>query len=355
MKQGEFTFGIKDGIATALGYFAVAFTFGVSAISMGFEWWMPFLISATNLTGTGQFMGIDLMYKSALILEFLVSMLVINSRYALMSVTLSQKFSSDVKLRHRFLMAFGVTDENFAVAIQRKQPITFKYFMGMTMISYCGWVSGTLAGALLGNVLPSIVLNAFGISLYAMFIAIIVPKGKTDRPTLVVMLIAVAISVLFFYTPFLNKLSSGWVIIIAGVVSAVIGALAFPVKDEEKTTDTTLIESQENEDSKTLTIEKGENNSREIMREEFGLFSEEEPITEDDEKDEGITAPIKEVEDIYNIAPQKEMKENITQGQSFEETDTFPKGNTKKDDAKEQVLMQEEVDTFATAVQKNED
>lgn len=225
--------GLKDGLPIMFGYLTVAFTFGVACVAKGFAWWLPFLCSLTNFTGTGQFVGMDLIYAGASFAELVATMFIINIRYALMSVTLSQRLSPDTRLWQRFVIAFGNTDENFAVAIRTGEHVTFSYFMGIFTVSFSGWVSGTLIGALAGNVLPSSLLSAFGIAIHAMFIAIILPPCRGSRAITAVVAIAVALSCLFAYTPYLKNLSSGWTVVICGIVAAAIGALLFPIKDDK--------------------------------------------------------------------------------------------------------------------------
>lgn len=225
--------GAKDAVPICLGYFAVALTFGVAAVGYGFPAWTPIIISLTNYTGSGQALGVQLLASAAATLpELLVAMLVINLRYSLMSMTLSQLLAPEVTLWQRFVIAFGVTDENFAVAVSRRKELTFGYLLALEGTAFAGWMGGTVVGALVGGVLPEVVMTAFGIALPAMFVAIILPPCRKSRPVLVVVLVAVALSCAFYYIPVLGSLGRGWAYVICGVAGALVGALLFPVKDE---------------------------------------------------------------------------------------------------------------------------
>lgn len=230
----RFKYGCRDGVPIMLGYLTVSFTFGVSCVAKGFTWWMPLLCSFTNFTGTGQFAGMDIIAAAGSVAELVATMLVINARYALMGISLSQKLEGKVTLWQRLLIAFGLTDENYAVSMRQPREVSFEYFMGVSVVSFSGWVGGTLLGALAGNILPESLLSAFGIALYAMFIAIVIPPCRTSKAISTVVLTAVALSCLFYYVPGLNKLSSGWSIIICGIASSLIGAIFFPIRPEEK-------------------------------------------------------------------------------------------------------------------------
>lgn len=224
--------GIKDGIPIGLGYFSVSFSFGILVVAEGFSWWEALLISMTNLTSAGQFAGLTVMATAGSLLEMAVTQFVINLRYALMSISLSQKVDKSFKGVSRAVLGFGITDEIFAVAMNNSRPVTRRYFSGLMTIPYIGWALGTLSGAVCGNILPEIVCDALGVALYGMFIAIVVPPMKRDKRIVLVVCIAILISVILNYVPVFSAISSGFVIIIASVISAGIGAALFPKKSE---------------------------------------------------------------------------------------------------------------------------
>lgn len=228
-----FSKGAKDGLPIAMGYISVAFAFGMIALQKGLPAWSPILISLTNFTGTGQFAGADLIAAGAAFTEIAFTLLIINMRYLLMSLSLSQRLSPEISLWGRLVIAFGNTDEIFAVAMQQGRALNFRYMLGLILCSYSGWVLGTALGAFASSFLPMSVRSALGIALYAMFIAIILPAAKSSGPVTRVVLISIIISCIFYYVPFLSALSKGWVIIICGIVSSAVGAAFFPLREEE--------------------------------------------------------------------------------------------------------------------------
>ena len=243
----KFTRGLKDGLPIALGYVSVAFAYAVQAVNQGFPFWFPILISATNFTGTGQFAGTNLIAAGANLGILFTTLLVINIRYTLMSFALAQKTEDGFPLWKRAIVAFGVTDENFAVAVRQPHKLTFPYLMGLMSCSYCGWLGGTVLGAalsaLLGRLLAgetgaqfyTMIMDAFSISLYAMFVAIIVPPARDDRRVLLLLAATITLSCIFYFVPALKALPSGVNIIVCSVVCTVIVSLLFPRKDEDET------------------------------------------------------------------------------------------------------------------------
>lgn len=229
--QTVFRQGVKAGLPIGLGYFSVSLSFGILAVSYGFSWWQAVLISMTCVTSAGQFAGINTMIHPGQYFAMLLSQLTINVRYSMMSVSLSQKVDSRFGKAARWLLGFFVTDEIFAVAAAQKEVST-AFMAGLAVLPYAGWTLGTLTGALLGNVLPQRLMNAMCIALYGMFVAIVVPVAKKEKPVLAVVVLAAAFSCAFTFLPGLKNVSSGIAVSLCALAAAAIGAGAFPVKEE---------------------------------------------------------------------------------------------------------------------------
>ena len=229
----SFKKGIIDGMPICLGYLSVSFAFGIFVMNqgVGFSWLHALLISMTNVTSAGQLAGVPIIAEGGTFLELAVSQLVINLRYALMSVSLSQKMGTSVRLIDRFLIAFINTDEVFAIASSQKGTVGRKYMYGLILMPYLGWSSGTLLGAVAGNFLPEIVVTSLGVAIYGMFTAIVVPVAKKEKNTLLCVLCAVVLSLVFNFIPQLKAIGDGFIIIICSVLASVIFAFLAPIKE----------------------------------------------------------------------------------------------------------------------------
>ena len=214
-----------------IGYFSVSFGFGAMAVAQGLKVWHAILISATNLTSAGQFAGLTVIAAGAAILEMILTQLVINSRYALMSLALGQRFGPSVGTGKRLLAAFFNTDEVFALGMARTGQLTASYFVGAGVVAALGWTAGTAMGALAGSVLPEMIRAALGVMLYGMFIAIVVPQARQEKPMLAVMLLALVLSCLFTWVPLLSSVSAGLAIVICTVIAAAVCAWLFPIEE----------------------------------------------------------------------------------------------------------------------------
>lgn len=231
-KKEEFFDGVKKGVPIGVGYLAVSFTFGIWAVEGGIPIWMVVFISLSNLTSAGQFAGAGLMMQAASFFEIGLSVFVINIRYMLMSLALTQKLKKGTRLGQKLIFGFGVTDEVFAIASTREREVTAHYMYGLISTPIIGWTLGTFLGAVTGSLLPPRLSDAMGIALYAMFIAIIVPPAKKSKPILGAILISVLVTCILKYVPVFKFITDGFVMIIATFVGAGVMAFLAPIKED---------------------------------------------------------------------------------------------------------------------------
>lgn len=235
MKKQQFIQGIKDGIPICLGYFSVSMAFGLSAvIEGGLPVLAAVIMSLTNVTSAGQFAGVSILSAGGGVLELAFTTLIINIRYFLMSLSVSQKASGKMTLPERFAVSYGITDEIFAVSMQYKGQLTAVYMAGLILTPVLGWTLGTLTGAVATSFMPPILSSAMGIALYGMFIAIVVPPARESKSVFFTIVASIIISVAFAYLPLLKAISSGWSIIIITVVVSAIAATLFPISDSKE-------------------------------------------------------------------------------------------------------------------------
>jgi predicted branched-subunit amino acid permease len=202
------------------------------AVSGGLPVWLAIFISMSNLTSAGQFAGTNLILSGAGYLEITLTTFIINIRYMLMSLSLTQRLDQDMTFSKRLIIAFGVTDETFSMASLENGLLSFPYLFGLMVGPFLGWSIGTALGALICSALPKSLSSAMGIALYAMFIAIIIPPAKKSKAVITILVISVAIVCILRYLPFFGFISPGFRIIIATFFGAGLGAYLFPIETE---------------------------------------------------------------------------------------------------------------------------
>ncbi len=226
--------GIRDGMPIGIGYFTISFAFGIMATSAGLTVPEAIMISALNLTSAGQLAALPIIATGGSLIELALTQLIINLRYSLMSISLSQNFDKSIRTVDRFYLSLTLTDEMFAVSIGKDRLLGKKYLLALFIIPFLGWTFGTAAGAIAGNILPSIIVTALGVSMYAMFIAIIVPVAKKNKTVALCIFISIILSLAFEYIPYLNRIPDGFVIIISALIASITLAFLFPIPEEEE-------------------------------------------------------------------------------------------------------------------------
>ncbi len=224
--------GFSDGLPIGIGYLSVSIGIGITAVSSGLSILNSVIMSMSCLTSAGQAAGISVIAALGTLLEMALIQLVINLRYSLMGISMSQKLDESVTTKHRLILGAFITDEIFAVS-STKDSLNTRYLYGLIIAPYFGWALGTLFGATLGTVLPESVNQALGLAIYGMFVAIVVPVMKKSKEISLCVLLATLISIIIRYVPIFSFISYGFTIIISAVISASVFAL-YSLRREKK-------------------------------------------------------------------------------------------------------------------------
>lgn len=173
--------GALAGVPIFAGYVPVAVAFGLLARSNGIDVGATTAWSVLVFAGASQFIALELYAAGTSVVGIIITTLLVNGRHVLMSASVAERMR-DARLRP--LVAFGITDETFAVS-GGAPSLSSEYMLGLELVSYGGWVAGTVVGFLAGSFVPPVVQAALGILLYALFIAILIP-GVIDRPSMLI-------------------------------------------------------------------------------------------------------------------------------------------------------------------------
>lgn len=225
--------GFRDGIPIGLGYLAVSFSLGVAARNAGMNAIQGFIVSLLNNASAGEYAGFTVIAANAPYYEMILMTLIANARYLLMSCALSQKFSPETSIIHRFIIGFDVTDELFGITIARPGPLEPFYSYGAYIIAALCWASGTALGVIAGNILPLRAVSALSVALFGMFIAIIIPPARTNKVIAIFVPLSFGASFLAGKIPFVSNLSGGTRTIILTVLISTLAAILFPVNEQE--------------------------------------------------------------------------------------------------------------------------
>ena len=233
LENNNVKMGLRDGLPIGIGYFAISFAVGVFAASLNLRWFEALAISMMNFTSAGEIAAIPVIAAGGSLVELALTQMVVNSRYALMSISLSQRLGKSVRLRDRFLIAFFNGDEIFALVCAKESLVGKKYFFSLAILPYLGWSFGTLCGAVVGDLLPDFLSEALAVALYAMLITIITQASKTSKSTLVCIIVAITVFCISEFLPFLQLIPRGITVVILSVIISAIFALVAPVSEHD--------------------------------------------------------------------------------------------------------------------------
>ncbi|MGM0420007.1 MAG: AzlC family ABC transporter permease [Bacillota bacterium] len=226
IKQNTYWSGAKVALPIAIGYLPIAITFGVVARSAGIPGYIVVLMSVMVFAGASQFVAVNLLAGGAGILGIIITVFFVNLRHILMSATTSEKLKHEKK-NWLALFSFGITDENFSIiSTDSRDELPRSYVAGLISVPYFAWVTGTTAGVLLGESLPTALETSMEIALYAMFIGLLVPELKTSRNKTKVSLLALGMSSFIHWNPYFI-ISDGWLITLSTLFSALFAAAFF--------------------------------------------------------------------------------------------------------------------------------
>ena len=221
--------GLRDGIPIAMGYFAVAFSIGIIAAKAGLSAPQGFFSSFFTRASAGEYGTYTLVAVQAAYAEVIAMCLVVNLRYMLMSAALSQKIAPGTSWFHRILMACCVTDEVFGISVAHPGYTPPAYTYSAALISTLFWASGCAVGVVAGSLLPQPVVLALSMSLYGMFLAIIIPPARSDRNVLYALIASFVLSGLCAVAPVVCQLSSGMRTVVLTVIISAVAAWLKPI------------------------------------------------------------------------------------------------------------------------------
>lgn len=210
--------GVQAGLSIAIGYFPIALTFGLLAKTTGLSIVETLMMSMIVFAGASQYISLTLLTLGTGTFEIILTTFIVNIRHFLMSASLNEKVEEDRTL-YKAIYSFGITDETFSVAATKEGSVSTGYIFGVISVSYSSWVVNSGIGHLVGAKLPETLQESMTVALYAMFIGLLVPSMKKSKKAIYLASLAAIFNTIFTLSEWL---STGWAIVSATILSAVI-------------------------------------------------------------------------------------------------------------------------------------
>ncbi|MFP5421827.1 MAG: AzlC family ABC transporter permease [Gammaproteobacteria bacterium] len=201
----QFLYGCRDSIPMIVGILPFGLIYGALASLAGLSLGQALGMSLLVYAGSAQFIAISLLTLGSGAVVILLTTLVVNLRHVLYSAAL-QPYVGRLSQRWRVPLAFGLTDETFAV-VQRRylaRGMTEHgqwYHAGVALALYLSWVSSSLVGALFGQSVPNLAGWGLDFAMLATFIGIVVPALR-NQPQIAAALVAGAVALLCHTWPY---------------------------------------------------------------------------------------------------------------------------------------------------------
>lgn len=158
-------------------YFFLGAAYGIMMEETGFPWYVALLLSMTVYTGAFQFVLITFLSTGASLLTIAITALLMNSRQSFYSLTFLNDFKRMGK--RKLYMIHSLTDETYAVNCTLELPRKEKEdtMFGVALLSHCYWMAATVAGAVLGQLIP-FELEGIDFCMTALFVIIFMDQWK---------------------------------------------------------------------------------------------------------------------------------------------------------------------------------
>ncbi len=171
----------RASIPVLLGYLAMGFAGGVLlAKETGLGAFWAFLTSSTAVSGTLQFLIVDMFCNQTALWTVAIITLSVNIRYALYGLPLVDRWRG-IPIWMKLYLILTLTDETFALVVENKVPEgedSLTYCFLISMFNHLYWITGVVSGNVAGHLVQ---FNAKGIdfAMTALFIVILLDQLKS--------------------------------------------------------------------------------------------------------------------------------------------------------------------------------
>ncbi|PWB87624.1 AzlC family ABC transporter permease [Methanobrevibacter thaueri] len=214
-RREKFIDGCRKGIPITFGYVPMGIGYAAIAIKAGMTPLQTVSMSVLVYAGAGQIIAASMLLSGATAMAIILTNFVVNLRYFVMSTcVLNQVEESNTPLN--ILAAHVTVDESFAM-FSLSEDSNIWIYLGIAIIAWLSWILGAGIGVVVLDLLPVIVTNSFNISLYALFVAILIPSIKESKQIALLVLITAVLNVV------LGQFLGNWSLIVSTLVGAAIG------------------------------------------------------------------------------------------------------------------------------------
>lgn len=228
LKRKRFIDGVCAVLPFSIGVIPFMIAYSIIATSKGLSMQEAFFMDVVVFAGSSQLVAIEMLSKGVTPIVAIFSAVCVNLRHLLMGVSLTQ-YLKDVKTPHLAMLAYGLTDETYAVSYNEfSNNIGKKYnhyfLLGASANLYFVCNLFVIVGCLIGNYIENPLAWGLDFAMPGMFLCIIIPQIKNIKFLLVTIVSAVVTIVCYLYVP------GNWYVIIAAITATLVGMMLDNIK-----------------------------------------------------------------------------------------------------------------------------
>ncbi|QIZ47168.1 AzlC family ABC transporter permease [Dickeya zeae] len=229
-----FRAGVMACLPTITGYWSIGFAAGAIGTLSGFSVVQTALLAGVLYAGSAQFLFYSLWAAGAETVSIVLSVVLVNLRYLLMSSALSLYFREHT-MSQKILNGILLTDETFGVAAEygaRQGALPFYWMFGLNLAAWVNWVIACIAGAWFASAIPESLMKGLSFSLVSMFIGLVLMTWfASKRKALEFFTIVTSMMITACFT---GHLDMSLLVVIAAAVSATLATVALRLMEKHR-------------------------------------------------------------------------------------------------------------------------
>ena len=141
-------------IPVLTGFLILGMTYGLLMQTKGYTVFYSTLMSMLAFCGSMQFLAISLLTTIFDPLQAFILSFMVNARHIFYGLAMLNKYKGMGKIKN--FLIFTLCDETFSIISSIDIPASIKpksFYFYTSLLNYLYWISGTLMGGLLGNII----------------------------------------------------------------------------------------------------------------------------------------------------------------------------------------------------------
>ena len=162
------------------GYLVLGLGFGIVLKVRGYSVLWALAMSGCIYAGSMQFVAIDLLTGGASLITAALTTLMVNARHLFYGISMIDKYKDTGKAKPYLI--FALTDETYSLVCNDDpdRPNRKKYYLLVSVLNHCYWITGGVLGALLGEIIPFDV-TGIDFALTALFVTVFVEQWLSTK------------------------------------------------------------------------------------------------------------------------------------------------------------------------------